>query len=76
MDSPYDHEIREDREDMDDYETSSYYEESEGAVETLDNGQPAAEAYPQPTLVVTPEEPLTVPAFDLNAIEPHEPEPE
>jgi len=61
---------------MDDYETSSYYEESEGAVETLDNGQPAAEAYPQPTLVVTPEEPLTVPAFDLNAIEPHEPEPE
>jgi len=60
---------------MDDYETSSYYEESEGAVETLDNGQPAAEAYPQPTLVVT-EEPLTVPAFDLNAIEPHEPEPE
>jgi len=75
VDSPYDHEIREDREDMDDYETSSYYEESEGAVETLDNGQPAAEAYPQPTLVVT-EEPLTVPAFDLNAIEPHEPEPE
>ncbi len=78
MDSQYDHETREDREDRDDrddYEAPSYYEESdESKVETLDNGQAATGVYPQPTLVVTPEEPLTVPAFDLNAIEPHEPE--
>jgi len=78
VDSQYDHETREDREDRDDrddYEAPSYYEESdESKVETLDNGQAATGVYPQPTLVVTPEEPLTVPAFDLNAIEPHEPE--
>jgi len=78
VDSQYDHETREDREDRDDrddYEAPSYYEESdESKVETLDNGQAAIGVYPQPTLVVTPEEPLAVPAFDLNAIEPHEPE--
>jgi len=77
VDSQYDHETREDQEDRDDYEAPSYYEESdESKVETLDNGQATTGVYPQPTLVVTPEEPLTVPAFDLNAIEPHEPEPE
>ena len=75
MDSQYDHETREDREDRDDYEAPSYYEEGdESKVETLDHGQAVTGVYPQPTLVVTPEEPLTVPAFDLNAIEPHEPE--